>query len=102
MYALKIQLIVNKQGASLNGFEYDNKKGTYSFISDTKSHEICDHWEDIEKIFHSQKSKLKDISQINIIIDNNERIPSIIIPSKMLKFIGEIQADVKIQTRKCI
>lgn len=96
MNSFKIHFQTDYEGASLYGFNYNDEEKQWVLESKTDSNEISDHWNNIIDQLIPIKDKLTNRSRLNIIIYEQERIPSIIIPPYMSKFCGDIKTNISI------
>jgi len=94
MQALKINFQITNSKEIVSDFFYNNLKDVWFLNSNIDSHEVRDHWNSIKETLSKAKDKIKGISKVNIIVYDTERIPSVIIPPDMSRFLGEIKADI--------
>lgn len=86
--------------------EHNNKldlprQNIWAIRSQAKSDDVIDHWDELGKILENSQDEIKEIaktgtSKFTIIINSNQRVPSIIIPAAMSKFAGFVDAVIDI------
>ncbi len=73
----------------------------WSIRSHAKSDEVADHWGELESVLLSSSDDIKNIAEtgtakFTIIINSDQRVPSIMIPPAMSKFAGFVNAVIDI------
>ena len=73
----------------------------WSIRSNVASDELVDHWKELEGKLVNSSESIRDIAKtgeakLTIIINSDQRVPSIIIPASMAKFAGFVDAVIDI------
>ena len=77
------------------------RQSIWSIRSHTQSDDVVDHWNSLQATLSNSKTVIREIAKtgtakLTIIINANDRIPSITIPSEMSEFAGFVKAVIDI------